>query len=105
MEEKAAVATKEELPKLAGHHLVVEGEYFSAESNANTGHTEKKRLHYHEEFALPAEEHCLISSNALSRILGNGQLEARLRSKDKNFRVIATHTVVDHENLFETQGE
>lgn len=85
---------------LTGHKIVVEGFYFSNEIEPHTGHSEKKRVKYREEFTLRAREHKLHGQGALGHILSDKVLLERLSSKDPNFRAIQTHVVVAHENLF-----
>lgn len=83
---------------VSAHHITVEGFYFSSKIEPHNGHFEKKKIAYEETFRLePCEAH-LLAQNALSHVLGE-KLPARLREKDKNFRVLQTHVIVKHENV------
>ena len=95
-------AQAHDIPKgkhVAAHLIVVEGFYLSAADEAHNGHHERKRVAYSETFELDPSAKALAESGALSHILSDKLLIERLRSKDKNFRAIATHTITRHENV------
>lgn len=93
-----------ELPEdhvVVGHRVVVSGVYFAKAAKRDAaGAAQKVKKPYREEFFLEPHQDNLRESNALSRILG-GPLQERLRTKDKDFRGVQTHEVVEHENRLE----
>lgn len=85
---------------LAGHRVTVKGFYLAApNAKSAAGHWEKRRLPYEETFDLEPKGHNFHGQGALGHLLRDEILAARLLENDPEFRAIATHEVVKHENL------
>lgn len=87
---------------LAGHKVVVEGFYLAAPNKRDaSGHFEKRKVKYREEFTLAAHEHRSAAQGALGHLLSDKILAQRLSEKDPDFRAISTHQITSHVNILE----
>lgn len=87
---------------LVGHKVIVEGFYLAAPNKRDaSGHFEKRKVKYREEFLLKPHEHRSHGQGALGHLLSDKILAQRLSEKDPDFRAISTHHITSHVNVLE----